>query len=420
MTTMTTMTHETTEPAAQVGDGDVRVLLLESIHPDGAANLRDQGYQVETVAGALDEATLIERVKGVHLLGIRSGTNVSEAVLEAADSLLAVGAFCIGTNQIDLEAAAARGVAVFNAPFSNTRSVVELAIAEIISLARRLHEKSTDMHAGVWNKSAKGSHEIRGRRLGIVGYGNIGSQLSVIAEALGMSVYFYDTADKLALGNAKKCETLHELLETVDVVTLHVDGRPGNAGLFGAEEFARMKPRSMFLNLSRGILVDMAALRENIEAGHISGAAIDVFPVEPKKQGDPFESEVRGLENVILTPHVGGSTMEAQQDIGQFVSGKLISYLKTGSTELSPNLPDLGVPPHDGAHRIVHIHRNMPGVLATINSLLGDHKVNIEAQSLGTSGDIGYVITDVGSQVDAEVLAELAGLSETIRLRLLS
>ncbi|UPK77217.1 phosphoglycerate dehydrogenase [Nocardioidaceae bacterium SCSIO 66511] len=417
---MTTMTQTTTVPAGRVEDGDVRALLLENIHPDAAAYLREQGYQVETVAGALDEATLIERVKGVHLLGIRSGTNVTDAVLEAGDQLLAVGAFCIGTNQIDLEAAAARGVAVFNAPFSNTRSVVELAIAEIISLARRLNEKSYDMHAGVWNKSAKGSHEIRGRKLGIVGYGNIGSQLSVIAEALGMSVYFYDTADKLALGNAKKCETLHELLETVDVVTLHVDGRPGNAGLFGPDEFARMKPRAIFLNLSRGIAVDTAALRENIESGHVAGAAIDVFPVEPKKQGDPFESELRGLANVILTPHVGGSTMEAQQDIGKFVSGKLASYLKTGGTELSPNLPALAVPAHAGAHRLVHIHRNLPRVLATINSILGDHEVNIEAQALGTSGDIGYVITDVGEAVDAEVLSTLAGLPETIRLRLVS
>ncbi|UYM07222.1 phosphoglycerate dehydrogenase [Solicola gregarius] len=414
------MTQTTTVPAARVEDRDVRALLLENIHADAAAYLRDQGYQVETVAGALDEATLIERVKGIHLLGIRSGTNVTEAVLDAADELLAVGAFCIGTNQIDLTAAAAKGVAVFNAPFSNTRSVVELAIAEIISLARRLGEKTNDMHAGIWNKSAKGSHEIRGRRLGIVGYGNIGSQLSVIAEALGMSVYFYDTADKLAMGNAKKCETLHELLETVDVVTLHVDGRPGNAGLFGPAEFDRMKPRAIFMNLSRGILVDTAALRDNIESGHIAGAAIDVFPVEPKKQGDPFESELRGLSNVILTPHVGGSTMEAQQDIGRFVSGKLASYLKTGGTELSPNLPHLVVPEHGGPHRLVHIHRNMPGVLATINSLLGDHEVNIEAQSLGTRGEVGYVITDVASAVDSEVLGKLAALPETIRLRLLA
>ncbi|MGH3360168.1 MAG: phosphoglycerate dehydrogenase [Nocardioidaceae bacterium] len=417
---MTTMTQTTTLPAARIEDGDVRVLLLENVHADGAAYLREQGYQVETLSGALDEASLIEKIKGVHVLGIRSGTNVTDAVLAAGDSLLAVGAFCIGTNQLDLAAAAARGVAVFNAPFSNTRSVVELAIAEIISLARRLGEKSNDMHAGVWNKSAKGSHEIRGRRLGIVGYGNIGSQLSVIAEALGMSVYFYDTADKLALGNAKKCETLNELLETVDVVTLHVDGRPGNAGLFGADEFARMKDRAIFMNLSRGILVDTAVLRDNIESGHIAGAAIDVFPVEPKKQGDPFESELRGLANVILTPHVGGSTMEAQQDIGRFVSGKLAAYLKGGGTELSPNLPHQAAPEHGGPHRLVHIHRNTPGVLATINGLLGDHNVNIEAQSLGTRGEIGYVITDIGAQVDADVLGKLAELPETIRLRLLS
>ncbi|MCW2748454.1 MAG: phosphoglycerate dehydrogenase, partial [Nocardioidaceae bacterium] len=318
MTTMTTMTHNANFPSARLEDEDVRVLLLENIHSNGTEFLRSKGYQVETMDGALDEDELIERIKGVHLLGIRSTTYITDRVLDAAPDLLAIGAFCIGTNQIDLSAATRRGVAVFNAPYSNTRSVVELAIAEIISLARRLHEKNTDMHAGVWNKSAAGSHEIRGRKLGIIGYGNIGSQLSVIAEALGLQVYFFDIDDKLALGNATRCSTLEELLEISDVVTLHVDGRPGNAGLFGADEMTLMKDRSLFLNLSRGIAVDTAALRKHILSGHIAGAAIDVFPIEPKRQGDAFESELRGLRNVILTPHVGGSTQEAQYDIGRF------------------------------------------------------------------------------------------------------
>ncbi len=309
---------------------------------------------------------------------------------------------------------------MFNAPYSNTRSVVELAIAEIISLARRLHEKSTDMHNGVWNKSAAGSHEVRGRTLGIVGYGNIGSQLSVIAEALGFKVVFYDIDDKLALGNAQRCSTIEELLQTSDVVTLHVDGRPGNAGLFGAEEMAQMKPRSLFLNLSRGIAVDTAALREHIESGHIAGAALDVFPVEPKRQGDPFESDLRGLSNVILTPHVGGSTEEAQQDIGRFVASKLRSYASAGGTSLSVNLPEINLPTDATKHRLALVHLNHPGVLARINGLLGEHDVNIEAQSLSTRGELGYVLTDIAAELGPDVLKELASLPETVRLRQLS
>lgn len=414
------MTHNANFPSARLEDEDVRVLLLENIHSNGTEFLRSKGYQVETMDGALDEDELIERIKGVHLLGIRSTTYITDRVLEAAPDLLAIGAFCIGTNQIDLSAATRRGVAVFNAPYSNTRSVVELAIAEIISLARRLHEKNTDMHAGVWNKSAAGSHEIRGRKLGIIGYGNIGSQLSVIAEALGLQVYFYDIDDKLALGNATRCSTLEELLELSDVVSLHVDGRPGNAGLFGDDEMTRMKDRSLFLNLSRGIAVDTAALRKHIESGHIAGAAIDVFPVEPKRQGDAFESELRGLRNVILTPHVGGSTEEAQQDIGRFVASKLRNYTAFGGTSLSVNMPELNLPADASRHRVVHIHRNAPGVLATINGMLGAHAVNIEAQYLATRGEIGYVITDVAAEVSPAVLTELAGLPETVRLRQLT
>ncbi|MGZ5374018.1 MAG: phosphoglycerate dehydrogenase, partial [Aeromicrobium sp.] len=370
--------------------------------------------------GALGEDELIAKIKGVHILGIRSTTYITDKVLAAAPDLLAVGAFCIGTNQIDLAATTKRGIAVFNAPFSNTRSVVELAIAEIISLARRLAEKNADMHAGIWNKSAAGSHEIRGRSIGIVGYGNIGSQLSVIAEALGLKVYFFDTDDKLALGNATRCSTLEALLTVSDVVTLHVDGRPGNAGLFGDNELKLMKPRSLFLNLSRGIAVDTVALRKHIESGHIAGAAIDVFPIEPKRQGEPFESDLRGLPNVILTPHVGGSTEEAQEDIGRFVASKLHNYVANGGTSLSVNMPELSLPADSTRHRLVHVHRNAPGVLATINGILGEHEVNIDAQFLSTRGEIGYVITDITVPVGVDVLKALANLPETVRLRQLS
>jgi D-3-phosphoglycerate dehydrogenase / 2-oxoglutarate reductase len=394
-----------------------RALLLENIHPDATARLTKAGYQVETMKHALSEDELIERVQGFSLLGIRSQTQVTERVLAAAPNLLAVGAFCIGTNQVDLAAAAQLGVAVFNAPFSNTRSVVELAVAEIISLARRLPEKNVKMHDGVWDKSAKGAHEVRGRKLGIVGYGNIGTQLSVIAESLGMSVYFYDIADRLAIGNARRCSSLQELLQSAETVTLHVDGRAGNHGFFGEEEFALMNPRSLFLNLSRGFVVDHAALRRHIESGHIAGAAIDVFPKEPRGNGEEFVSELRGLPNVILTPHIGGSTEEAQQDIGEFVSGKLVDFAGGGATAMSVNLPNVALPAVPGTHRLIHLHQNVPGVLAAINRVLADHGVNVEGQLLRTRDELGYVITDIGSQYSDEVLAELRAMDVTIRLR---
>ncbi|GAC1441529.1 MAG: phosphoglycerate dehydrogenase [Mycobacteriales bacterium] len=393
-----------------------RALLLESIHDDAAFVLRDAGYDVERLPGALREDELLERLPGVALLGLRSNTTLTRRALEAANGLVAVGAFCIGTNQIDLAAATDHGVAVFNAPFSNTRSVVELAISEIIALTRRLTDKSTDMHAGVWDKSAAGSHEVRGRRLGIVGYGNIGSQLSVLAEALGMSVLFYDTADKLTLGNARRCGTLEELLAESDVVSLHVDGRAGNSGLFGEEQLARMRAGSIFLNLSRGFVVDHGALRRHIESGHLAGAAVDVFPAEPKKPGDEFISELRGLPNVILTPHVGGSTEEAQQDIGNFVAGKLRDYAVDGNTALSVNLPQVSLVRASGTVRLLLLHTNTPGVLATVNGLLADHGLNIEGQMLGTSGTLGYVVTDV-AQLDGDDLPKaLSALPETLRL----
>jgi D-3-phosphoglycerate dehydrogenase len=403
-----------------VGHDKVRALLLESIHPDAVARLHAAGCVVETLPHALDEEELIERIQGVHLLGVRSKTQVTERVLAAGEQLLGVGAFCIGTDQIDLAAAAGSGIAVFNAPFSNTRSVVELALAEIIMLARRVVEKNAGMHNGVWDKAATGSHEVRGRTLGIVGYGNIGTQLSVLAENLGMRVYFYDTADKLALGNAKRCDTLEELLEVAETVTLHVDGRPGNSGFFGEEQFARMRPRSLFLNLSRGFVIDYPALRRHLLSGHIAGAAIDVFPQEPKGRGDEFRSELRGLPNVILTPHIGGSTEEAQADIGGFVANKLAQYVSEGNTTLSVNLPTIALPQAPRTHRIAHVHRNTPGVLAQVNSILAEHAVNVEGQLLATRGEYGYLLTDVGVDYSDDVVTRLRAMDQTIRLRVLS
>jgi D-3-phosphoglycerate dehydrogenase / 2-oxoglutarate reductase len=396
-----------------------RALLVEHIHPDATALLTSAGFQVETFDRALDEDELVERVGDVTLLGIRSKTHVTARVLDAAPELIAIGAFCIGTNQIDLSAASERGVTVFNAPYSNTRSVVELAIAEIVALTRRLTEKNALMHGGVWDKSASGAHEVRGRTLGIVGYGNIGTQLSVLAEDLGMRVLFYDTADRLAMGNARRCESLAELLAEADVVTLHVDGRSSNDNFFGAAEFARMRPGSLFLNLSRGFVVDYAALREHIESGHIAGAAVDVFPVEPRRRGDEFTSELRGLPNVILTPHIGGSTEEAQQDIGRFVAGKFRDFVVDGSTAMSVNLPGIALPQPPGTHRLILIHSNVPGVMATVNGILAEHKVNVEAQLLGTRGEVGYVVTDVSATYTDEMLEQLRSLPETIRVRVL-
>ncbi len=398
----------------------MKALLLENIHPEGIRLLTERGIEVETVKGALDEEELAGRMAGVQLLGIRSKTNVTRRVLEAAPDLLGVGAFCIGTNQIDLAAAAERGVAVFNAPFSNTRSVVELVVAEIISLARHLTDKNAAMHAGVWDKSAKGAHEVRGRTLGIVGYGNIGSQLSVVAEALGMKVYFYDVADKLALGNAQRCDSLDELLAVAETVSLHVDGRPGNAGFFGAEQFAKMRPRSLFLNLCRGIVVDQEALRDQLVSGHVAGAALDVFETEPKTTGDPFVSSLQGIPNVILTPHVGGSTEEAQSDIGRFVALKLGDYATGGATTMSVNLPQVIAAVEPGRSRILHVHRNVPGVLARVNTVLGDAGVNIEGQTLSTRGELGYVITDTVGPVRGDLAERLRELPETVRLRVLS
>ncbi len=400
-------------------DGPLRALLLEQIHPEAEEILRSSGFAVEAVGRALDEAELADRLAGVALLGIRSKTHVTRRVLEAADQLLAIGAFCIGTNQIELGAASEHGVAVFNAPFSNTRSVVELALAEIISMTRRLTEKNRLMHDGVWDKSADGAHEVRGRTLGIVGYGNIGTQLSVLAESLGMRVVFFDTADKLALGNARRALSLKDLLAESDIVTLHVDGRAANEQFFGDADFATMKPGALFLNLSRGFVVDYEALRAHIETGHIGGAAVDVFPVEPKGRGDEFVSELRGLPNVILTPHIGGSTEEAQQDIGRFVAGKLRDFVRDGSTAMSVNLPGLALPRATGRLRLIYVHRNVPGVLARVNGLLAEGGVNVEAQLLATRGEYGYVVTDSASGTTQAIVDTIRALPETIRLRVI-
>jgi D-3-phosphoglycerate dehydrogenase len=392
-------------------------MLLENIHPVAAAAFRRAGFEVDVRSGSLSEDELVAALPGVSVLGIRSNTTVTPAVLDAGKDLLAVGCFCIGTNQVDLEGAADRGLAVFNAPYSNTRSVVELVLGEIVALARRLTEKTQRMHEGVWDKSAKGSHEVRGRTLGIVGYGNIGTQLSNVAEAIGMRVIFFDTADRLAHGNARRVGSLEELLAEADVVSIHVDGRPGNAGLFGAERFAMMKPGAVFINASRGMVVDDAALRDHILSGHLSGAAIDVFPLEPKAQGDPFDSPLRGLDNVILTPHVGGSTQEAQEEIGHFVANKLLGFVEGGSTALSVNLPQVAAPHPQGAFRMGYLHENLPGVLAGINRVLADAGVNVVGQSLSTRAGQGYVLTDTDTVLPDATLSALRQSAQTIWLR---
>ena len=397
----------------------IKILLLENISERAVKRFTSNGYtNVEKLSKALPEEELVKKMKDVHLLGIRSKTQITAKVLNAAEKLQAIGCFCIGTNQIDLAAAASRGIPVFNAPFSNTRSVVELVIAEIIALARHLTDKNAKMHAGIWDKSAKGAHEVRGRTLGIVGYGNIGSQLSVVAESIGMRVYFYDIADKLALGNARRCETLDELLEVAETVSLHVDGRPGNAGLFGAEQFAKMRQRSLFLNLCRGFVVDHEALRGQLFSGHIAGAALDVFAHEPNNAGDLFTNSLQGLPNVILTPHIGGSTEEAQTDIGRFVAGKLRDFVDSGHTTMSVNLPQVQTDSRvAGRSRLLHVHQNVPGVLATVNGLLANAHVNIEGQVLSTRGELGYVITDIAGGLTVELIDKLQSMPETVRVR---
>lgn len=397
----------------------IKVLLLENVHPKAQEIFKNEGYQVEALKGALNEEELIEKIKDVSILGIRSKTNVTAKVLEHAERLIAIGAYCIGTNQIDLNTCMQKGIAVFNAPYSNTRSVVEMALGEMIILTRQIAEKSQKMHQGIWDKSANNSREIRGKKLGIVGYGNIGSQLSVLAEAMGMQVYFYDVVDKLSLGNAQKCNSLEELLQIADFVTLHVDGRKENENLIGEKEFDLMKQGVVFLNLARGHIVDIEALVKNIRSGKIAGTAVDVFPYEPKTNDESFENELKGLSNVILTPHIGGSTEEAQENIGTYVPNKLIEYINTGSTYASVNIPNLQLPAQKNAHRLLHIHKNTAGILAKINLILANHQINILGQYLKTNEEIGYVITDIDKEYSKDVITDLKEIENTIKFRVL-
>ncbi|MBO8151248.1 MAG: phosphoglycerate dehydrogenase [Candidatus Marinimicrobia bacterium] len=398
----------------------IKVLLLEGIHRQAYERFREEGYSVEVTQSSLNEEELIERIKDVSILGIRSRTHITQKAIDNAQKLIAIGAFCIGTNQIDLDYCTDRGIAVFNAPFSNTRSVVELVVGEIIMLMRNVFEKSSKMHRGIWDKSAKGCREIRGKKLGIIGYGNIGSQLSVLAESMGMEVYFYDIQDKLPLGNAKKVDSIEELLKKVDVVSVHVDGRPANRNLISEREFGLMKKGVIFINTSRGFVVDIDALRKNLDSGKVKGAAVDVFPEEPKRNYEEnFYTALRGYENVILTPHIGGSTEEAQKSIAEFVPEKIINYVNTGSTISSVNFPELALPELNDAHRLIHIHRNVPGVLARINSIFSKYNINIVGQYLKTNEKIGYVITDVSREYDKNLIKEIKSVPETIKFRVL-
>jgi D-3-phosphoglycerate dehydrogenase len=397
----------------------IKVLLLENVHPAALRAFEEQGFNVEFVKGALDEDELCERIKDVSIIGIRSKTNITKRVLENANRLMAIGAFCIGTNQIDLEEAAKRGIAVFNAPYSNTRSVVELAVGEMILLIRNIVGKSNQLHQGIWDKSANGSFEVRGKKLGMVGYGSIGTQLSVVAEALGMEVYFYDAVEKLSIGNARKVNSLEELLGLADVISMHVDGRKENTNLIGKREFDLMKDGVIFLNLSRGHVVDIQALAEAVKSGKVAGAGVDVFPKEPKTNDEMFESELLGLPNVILTPHIGGSTEEAQENIGHFVPSKLLEYMNNGSSYGSVNFPEVQLPKLKDSHRLLHIHANVPGVLAKLNHIFGKNNINITGQYLKTNEHIGYVIVDIAKDYTEEFIQEVKELEGTIRFRML-
>lgn len=397
----------------------IKVLLLESVNPHAVELMKEEGFDVEVYPAGLDEDELIKKIENVSVLGIRSKTQITSKVLDNARRLMCVGAFCIGTNQIDLDTATRKGVAVFNAPFSNTRSVVELSIANMILLMRNLPDKIQNMHQGKWDKSAANSFEIRGKKLGIIGYGSIGTQLSVLAESLGMDVYYYDVEEKLALGNAEKCNSLSTLLNISDVISLHVDGRPENENFISDKEFDAMHDGVIFLNMSRGHVVDIDALKRAIEKRKVIGAAVDVFPEEPKSNSEPFKSPLVGLPNVILTPHIGGSTLEAQRNIAEFVPSRIMEYINTGSTSNSVNFPNLQLPELKNAHRLIHIHHNVPGVLAKINNCLADHDINIVGQYLKTNEQIGYVITDINKKYDQDVVKALRRIEQTIKFRVL-
>jgi D-3-phosphoglycerate dehydrogenase len=395
------------------------VLLLENIHPSAHALIRGEGYRLEIMSGALKEAELKKKIADVHVLGIRSKTHVTDAVLAEARRLLTIGCFCIGTNQVDLDSAKSRGVPVFNAPFSNTRSVAELMISEIVALSRQLGDRSREMHAGNWRKVATACHEIRGKTLGIIGYGHIGRQLGVLAESMGMHVVFFDIATRLPMGNNRSLSSLKELLEQADFVSLHVPATPQTHEMIGKEELAAMKKGAYLLNASRGTVVQIGPLAAALKEAHLAGAAIDVFPEEPEANGEGFATELQGLPNVILTPHIGGSTEEAQENIGREVATSLVKFVNAGATTGAVNFPQVELPPLRNAHRIVNVHRNQPGVLRDINKIVSDANANIEAQVLATDPKIGYLLMDIDQTASDEVRQAMSKLETNIRTRVL-
>jgi len=398
----------------------IKVLFLENISDKAVQYFKQQGYaDVKKIAGSISEEELIKVIKDVHILGIRSKTFISKKVLDSAKKLQAIGCFCIGVNQVDLKACKQKGIAVYNAPYSNTRSVAELAIGASILLIRRILDKNNAAHKGIWNKDAKGSFELRGKTLGIIGYGNIGTQLSVMAEAMGMRVQFFDIETKLPLGNAQAKKSIKEIVSSSDIISLHVPETNQTKNLINKSVLKQFKAGSILVNYARGEVVDLDALADAIKEKHIAGAAIDVFPVEPEKNGDAFSTSLQGLPNVLLTPHIGGSTEEAQENIGEDVSIKLYQYLERGVSNGSHTIPSLSLPPVDGAHRILHIHKNVPGVLGAINTLLSKNKINIVGQYLKTNDEIGYVVLDVDSKLSKQAMTLLKEVKETIRVRML-
>jgi len=397
----------------------INVLLLEKVDKVAFDLFKEEGYNVESLDGSLNEKDLIKKIKDVSILGIRSKTIISNKVIKSSNKLLAIGAFCIGTNQIKFESCNDSGIVIFNAPYSNTRSVVEIVIAQIINLMRKIVIKSNKMHSGVWRKDSLDSFEIRNKVIGIVGYGNIGSQLSVICEALGMKVLYYDILDKLSIGNAKKCKSLNELLKNSDIVSLHVDGKKSNTNLISDKEFSIMKEKSILVNYSRGNVVDIDSLIKNIKSKKLMGAALDVFPEEPSNNKEKFESKVKGIEEIILSPHIGGSTKEAQKNIGSYVPDKIIDFINSGNTSSSVNFPKLSLPEQSDSHRLIHIHKNEPGVMLEINKIISEYNINIKGQYLKTNEEIGYVITDIDSVYNKEVVKSLKNIPATIKLRVL-
>jgi len=398
----------------------IKVLFLENISDAAVQYFKIQGYtDVKKISGALSEEELIKVIKDVHILGIRSKTFISKKVVDSAKKLQAIGCFCIGTNQVDMKACKQKGIAVFNAPYSNTRSVAELVIGSSIMLIRKIIDKNNAAHKGIWNKDAKGSFELRGKTLGLIGYGNIGTQTSIMAEAMGMKVKFYDIETKLPLGNAQAVKSIKELVSSADIVSLHVPETSATKNLINKDVLKQFKQGSILINYARGEVVDLDALAAALKSKHISGAAIDVYPWEPEKNGDTFETPLQGLSNVILTPHIGGSTEEAQENIGEDVSIKLYQYLEKGVSNGSLSIPTISLPPVDGAHRILHIHNNVPGVLSAINTVMSKNKINIVGQYLKTNDEIGYVVLDVDSKLSKTALALLKEVKETIRVRLL-